>query len=123
MRRSVARWNAAFMRQKGCLKKFVLRPFSTRVGFFLVAISSGRLSSSYHEKANSYPQAARPAVRRPELQRQARAREQAAGKPSISRPAHLRFLCVEETPTLRAASLRAHLFQAAEGGLQAAENL
>src|SRR5580765_699496 len=26
MRRSVARWNAAFMRQKGCQKKFVLRP-------------------------------------------------------------------------------------------------
>src|SRR6266853_1062726 len=26
MRRSVAKWNAAFMWQKGCQKKFVLRP-------------------------------------------------------------------------------------------------
>ena len=26
MRRSVARWNAAFMRQKGCQKKFALLP-------------------------------------------------------------------------------------------------
>jgi hypothetical protein len=33
IRRSVARWNAAFMRQKGCQKKIVLRPSPVVGGF------------------------------------------------------------------------------------------